>query len=332
MTTAGKRMRRGRRSGYRQTEFASALHRHMEEWSEETGKRPTMWSRWTDGVYPEFRDLAEEVVVFDSIALHSHAAHIRSSQVFAFNLFLPFRTGSRERLGERLGALLGPDLTVERVQFEWIPPGALLCELAGERPLGDEPATSVDVVMWCRLKNTEHAAVLVEVKLTESEFTPCRGRRHPENGRKDVCKEPGRFFTEPEHCFVRKTPGKLRPRRYWNIFAARYGSLRRAFPGADPEGPCPFAGPSYQPMRNFALAKALELDAYSAVTRAWVMLCAHDDNPEIAEQWAAWAKLLPNLKMAPALPASEVVRAGEAEGHAEWADWMRKRYRLKARS
>ena len=38
--------------------------------------------------------------------------------------------------------------------------------------------------------------------------------------------------------------------------------------------------------------------------------------------------LLPDPGMAPSLPASEVIRAGEAEGHGAWARWMRERYRL----
>ena len=32
--------------------------------------------------------------------------------------------------------------------------------------------------------------------------------------------------------------------------------------------------------------------------------------------------------MAPLVPESDVIRAGEFEGHADWAKWMRARYRL----
>ena len=316
--------------GYRQTPFSAALHSHMEAWCDETGKRPAMWIRWIDGVYPKLRTLATEVVRVDSVELHDHAAHLRSSQTFAFNLFLPFRDGARGRLGERLGEILGLELDIDRIQFEWVPPGPLLCELAGERPGTGEHATAVDVVLWCRLAGGGHGAALVEVKLAEAGFSRCRGRGHPDNARKDVCRSPGRFFEESDACFVRKPPGKLRHRRYWDLFAARHGSLRDAFPGADTGAPCPFAGPAYQPMRNLALARALEQDAYSTVTRAWFVLCAHDDNPQIAEQWAAWAKLLPDPAMAPMLRASELVDIGEAEGHPEWAEWMRKRYLLAA--
>ena len=55
-----------------------------------------MWAIWIDGIYPDYRDLAEKSVRADSVKLHDYAASIVSSQAFAFNLFLPFRQGSRE--------------------------------------------------------------------------------------------------------------------------------------------------------------------------------------------------------------------------------------------
>ena len=42
----------------------------------------------------------------------------------------------------------------------------------GEWPMGDEPATGVDVALWGRLENRRRAVVLVEVKLSEGGFTP----------------------------------------------------------------------------------------------------------------------------------------------------------------
>ena len=192
-----------------------------------------MWSRWTDGVYPAYRELAEQVVAADSVQLHDYAAHLLSSQAFAFNLFLPFREMSRARLSERMSDLVGVELSIDRVQFEWVPPGALLGELDGERPVGDEPATAVDVVLWSRLAGGQRAAVLIEVKLSESGFTKCRGPGHPENDRKGVCESSERFFADPDACFVRRPPRKQRNRRYWEIFAASHGGVRSAFPGAD---------------------------------------------------------------------------------------------------
>ena len=314
--------------GYRRSKFSAALHKHMEAWCDERGRRPPKWNRCTDGIHPKLRERAERAAVADSVALHDHAAHLRSSQAFAFNLFLPFRHGGSERLSAHLADLLPAPLAVERVQFEWVPAGALLGELDGERPGEDDAATAVDVVLWCRLGDAGRAAVLVEVKLAEQGFTECRGRGHPANDRKHVCREPGRFFAEHDDCFVRRSPGRARPRRYWEIFATSRGSLRDAFPGTDPVGACPFAGRAYQPMRNLAVADALVQDDYSAVSRAWFVLCAHEGNPEISEQWDAWRALLPDPGMAPVLPASEVVRIGDADGLSEWAAWMRARYML----
>ena len=285
-----------------------------------------MWAQWTDGIHPEYRGLAERVRVDDEVKLHDYAAHLLSSQAFAFNLFLPFRDGKRERLSECVSDLVGTRLLVDELRFEWVPPGALLGELDGERPVGDEPATAVDVVLWSQLADGRRAAVLIEVKLTEGGFTTCGGRTSPANRRTDVCDSARLFFEDPDTCYLRRPKRKRRDRRYWEIFTASHGSVGNAFPGADLDGGCPFAGNAQQPMRNLAIARALEQDG--TVAQAWFALCAHDQNPDVADHWEAWRGLLPDPGMAPSLPASAVIRAGEAEGHGAWAQWIRQRYRL----
>ena len=81
-------------------------------------------------------------------------------------------------------------------------------------------------------------------------------------------------------------------------------------------------------MRNLAIARGLVQGSGYAVDKAWFALCAHDGNPEAAEHWENWKRLLPDASMAPVLSASDVVRAGEDEGLVDWATWMRDRYRL----
>ena len=139
---------------------------------------------------------------------------------------------------------------METVRFEWVPPGALLGELEGDRPTDDEPATGVDVVLWSRLEDGRKAVVLVEVKLSEDGFTTCNGRRSRANRRRDVCDSARLFFGDPAACYLRRPKGKQRDRRHWQIFAGGHGSVREAFPGADMDGPCPLAGNAQQPMRN----------------------------------------------------------------------------------
>lgn len=101
-----------------------------------------MWSHWSEGIHPDYRDLGREVPVAKEVGLHNYAAHLLGSQAFALNLFLPFREGSRKALSERVSRTVGTRLLVDDVRFEWVPPGALLGELEGDRPGEDEPATA----------------------------------------------------------------------------------------------------------------------------------------------------------------------------------------------
>ena len=180
--------------------FAKSLRAHMESWCHRAGSRPRAWAKWTDGIYPDYRTLAEKSVRADSVKLHEYVTHILSSQAFAFNLFLPFRAGTKGSLSEHISEMVGARVTIDRVQFEWVPPGGLLGELDGDRPIGDEPATGVDVALWGRLKNRRRAVVLTEVKLSEGNFTHCGGRKSRRNGRRDVCESAKLFLDEPKGC------------------------------------------------------------------------------------------------------------------------------------
>lgn len=312
---------------YQPTDFERRLEAHVKEWRARVdGSRHRYWKHWTRGIYPAYRDLAETSVRADAVRLHNQAAHLRSSQAFAFNLFLPFREGKRAQLSEHVSRLLGSQLTIERVQFEWVPPGGLLGEIAGDRPVGDEPATAADVVLWSRLKNRRRSAVLLEVKLSERNFTPCGGRDSRGNQREDVCQSAALFMRDPNACYLRRPVRQRRDRRYWEIFARNYGCVRQAFPHADLSGPCPFAYDMQQPMRNLAIARGME--QAGMVQQAWFALCAHDENPDVAAHWAEWTRLLPEPSLAPILPASEVIGIGEAEGLTDWAGYMRERYQL----
>ena len=94
--------------------FAASLQAHLEEWRAGVdGSRERRWLGWADGIYPAYRQLAREVVRDDKVRLHTFADHLRSSQAFALNLFLPFRTGSRFRLSELVSETIGNEFAVE---------------------------------------------------------------------------------------------------------------------------------------------------------------------------------------------------------------------------
>lgn len=276
----------GEQVGYSRNGFYWDLRRHMEAWPGFTGQKPPMWDNWTDGIFPDYRDLATETVKSDSVELHRYAGHILSSQTFAFNLFLPFLEGQREKFSKHISSLVKDELTIDNVVFEWVPPGDLLGEIASERPEPGEPATAVDVVLWGWLSSGKRAAVLMEVKLTEDKFTHCNGRESRGNRRKDVCQSAQLFFDNPNACYLRRPVRKRRDRRYWEIFTQSYGSLQSAFPNANLEGECPFAYDMQQPMRNLAIAQGMVQE--DMVQKAWYILCAHDSNPNIAGHWQEW--------------------------------------------
>ena len=81
-----------------------------------------------------------------------------------------------------------------------------------------------------------------------------------------------------------------------------------------------------QPMRNLAIAQGLVQE--DMVQKAWYILCAHDNNPDIAGHWQEWQRLVGDAVPAPFLPASDVIAIGEQDGLADWAIYMRTRYQL----
>jgi hypothetical protein len=300
----------------------------MYEWRRQhhDGSGHPIFANWTEGIHHDFRDDAVRAVAEDEVRLHEHAAALTSSQAFAFNLFMPWRRGPRATLEAQLAKVLGESIVVDRINFEWVPPGALLGEIDGDRPKQDEPATGVDVVSWGRGGDGARVVLLLEVKLGEGGFTACGGRESRANRRPDVCASAELFFSDPSCCYLQHPRGKSRDRRYWEIFARSFGSVRASFPQATTDGPCPFAGQQQQPMRNFALAHALVQEGL--VDRAWFGLCAHDENPDVAAHWAAWQALLPSANMAPVLHASNVIEAGRDAGLIEWSSWMSERYQI----
>lgn len=284
-----------------------------------------LWPVWTDGIWPELRDLAAQVLVDDAVRPHSHLAALHSSMAFGFNLFLPFRAGAD--LAPALFPVVGR-VMVDQVTFEWIPPGRILGEIDGETPRDDEAATGIDVLLRGRRDDGSRVVVLVEVKLSEGGFSTCNGRTSRANGRPDVCDDAAAFLAEPSACYLRRPVGQQRDRRYWEIFEARHGSVSAAFPGVT-SGPCPFAGDAQQPMRQYALA--LGLEQAGLAEEAWLVLVHHDDNPDIPRHWAAWTTLVrPEARIA-RLPASALLHAGRAAGLEPWAAWMADRYRLELR-
>lgn len=310
------------------TPFQKSITASMQAWraAEVDGSRSPMWSAWLDGLHESLRSQAGYYVDSTGLKLHDFAAALASSQAFAFNLFLPFfDEPARTRLSHLITNVTGRDFQVDRIDLEWVPPGALLGEISGDQPRLDEPATGVDVVLWGTSDGVP-AAVLIEVKFSEGGFTHCGGAASTANKRPDVCASASTFLDTPALCYLNRPARATRNRRYWEIYREEYGAVAAAFPGANRKADCPFKGEMQQPMRN--LAVAIGLKQAGTVNNSWFLLCAHDTNPDVPNHWSQWQALLPPGTTAPQLLASEIVAAGAQAGLVDWASWMIRRYQL----
>jgi hypothetical protein len=282
-----------------------------------------MLDSWIDGIHPALQAGAVQVVHQDGVRLHSHANALNSSMGFAFNLFLPFRLGDPAPLAALLSTKLGRAVNVDRVVFEYDGPTEILGEVAGPAPTRDEAFTASDVAVFVHDEAGRAGIVLIEVKLTEGGFTPCGGADSRGNHRKDVCASAERFFDDPASCYLRRPFRASRDRRYWPIFEQAHGSLRAAFPGCAPTGPCPFRGHAQQLMRNHALL--LGLQQSGAASFGAFGLVHHDGNPDVTTPWDEYTASVADAGVLFRAGASEVaLAAGPSIG-----PWIINRYRLR---
>ena len=284
------------------------------------------WPHWTDGLHPALRPHVDGVLTEDGVELHDFAGARISSMVFGFNLLMPFRVGRSQPLAGLLSTLLGRALAVESVVFEFRGPGGILAELAGEDPKPREPFTASDAAVFVQ-DGASRGVVLVEVKLSENDFSRCNGATSRANRRGDVCASAAALWAEPSACYLRRPVRAQRDRRYEPIYREAYGSWEAAFPGADRDGPCPFVGDGQQPMRNLALG--LGLVQAGAVDFAAHLLLHHDRNPDVPSPWDRFAAAAAEPALLPRLPASALVAAlDDALTEPPAGQWLSERYRL----
>lgn len=292
---------------------------------------PAFWSDWTEGLHPAVRPAASAAVRADGVRLHSHVGALNSSMVFAFNLFLPFRVGDSAPLATLLSARLGRRVRVDRVQFEYTGPLAVLGETRSDTLAKREPATAVDVAVLVTDDGGRQGLVLIEVKLSESGFSVCNGAESAGNLHRAPCESAAKFLDDPSACYLRRPKRASRDRRYWTIFGNACGSLAAAFPGASREGGCPFRGDLQQPMRNHALLLGI-VQAGIAEFGA-IMLVHHDGNPDVVGPWEAYRAMVADSRCVLRMPASVVTGAADAglDARPALSSWLRERYCLEGR-
>lgn len=191
-----------------------------------------------------------------------------SSQAFAVNLFAPLTRGDVAAL---LAPVFGPVEKAEDPQFEWSDPDDRLGESSSPRP----HRTQVDVVLRGKAVDGRRVAVLVEVKYTEPDFSPCSAVDAAPLDAVGPCITPGPFGAHPSQCFQLRNWDQGDGRRYDKFLPALAAA-------SDVVG-CWFRSGLNQVMRLVALGAALhatgELDDWR------VALCAPAGNWPVQRTW-----------------------------------------------
>lgn len=320
---------------YKRTPFGDKLLLHAmrdrarrERDSSDTRTSP-MYDDWTEGIHEWVRRQAADHVEERGIRLHSHAQAVNSSMAFAFNLFMPFREYGASALEPALADALGFPVRTVGMDFEFHGPTGVLAECAGAQPTEDEMFTASDVAVHVEDERGRRGVVLVEVKLSEGGFTHCYGATSKYNKRKDVCADAAKLFEEPRDCYLRRPRHAGRDRRYWDILATQFGSVRGTVPSYSGQR-CPFEGNHQQIMRNHALALGL-VQAGEAAFAAFGLV-HHPGNHHVVEPWDDYGSMVADPAPLFRLPADALIDAAAGQG-AEWVAWaryMRERYMLPA--
>ena len=127
---------------------------------------------------------------------------------------------------------------------------------------------------------------LIEVKLSEHDFSSCSAWLSPRNDRLEVCAASGPFGNDPASCFQLRN----HDRDHRRLYDAALGPLVADDPVDD--GGCWFRFGGNQVMRNVALARSLV--SRGATDRAVVGLCAPNGHRAI---WRRWNETKQQLKV-----------------------------------
>ena len=225
--------------------FSTRLMRQLQAQIETVPRKGISYEpvRLDDLIHPECRWAWDEIAARNK--LHRYAKHVRSSQSFAVNLFGGLPTAGVRAI---LTSFFGPIASVERPVFEYEDPSDRLREtvMAGQQ-------TQVDVLLEGTKASGERVVLLVEVKLTETDFGGCSGAGDEKNDTPHLCSTPGPFGSDPLNCFKLRNGGAGERRTY-----ERYIPISSLPSSSDAFDGCWYRTSAYQPLRNVALASMLQ--------------------------------------------------------------------------
>jgi hypothetical protein len=229
---------------------------------------------------------------------HRWVRSVRSSQAFALNLFAPLTDAG---VAQVIAGMGHPVAEVESIIFEYEDESDCLAEASRRSP----HRTQVDVLLRATTVTGQRVGVLIEVKLTESDFGSCSAFQSPDNPSRATCGQPGLFGGDPNSCFQLQNHG-YGHRRY----AEALVDIPLTLPEPDAAcGGCWLRRGNSQPMRNLALAHLLVGDG--EFDRAIYALCAPSAHPTIWRRFSEFRALFGDTDRVAtcALTAETVARA-----------------------
>lgn len=271
--------------------FARRLENHLQAWASANGllDRSVFLRNVESATVPPARPALRRLV--DAGLGHRFLHHVRSSQLFALNLF----GGLTAEEATAVARLIDPAvISAELPVLEYVDP----LDRLRERTVASPHTTQIDVMIRAHTGEGAVHLLLIEVKLSEDDFGGCSAYQHAANDRLDLCATPAPFGGDPAGCYQLRNKGAGHPRTYDTWLTGLHAVAE------DPG--CPFRATGNQPMRNVALASSLL--ASGEADRATFVLCAHDDHQVIWRRWAdAQARLIGTEVAFADLPASQVL-------------------------
>jgi len=136
----------------------------------------------------------------EAIEFHDYARHVRSSQIFCFNLLYPLIIS--HEVESIISKKLGIDIDkTEEWHFEYQPNKNYLGEWSGtEKPI--KYITSVDFAVFLKDKLGKRMAFLMETKFTEEDFSQCGGFNSNGNSKKAFCREKFNISQVEQDCYL----------------------------------------------------------------------------------------------------------------------------------
>jgi len=250
-------------------------------------KNDWVYENIIDNIYPPQKYEILQYFSENNIQLHKHIKHVRSSQMFAFNILYYLLTQEQSALIQIINQKSKQTLTeITDFKFEYSLENNLLGEWKNKKLSSNDHLTSVDTIILAKDKNKKRFAFVIEVKFTEPSFSACSGEKSEYN-KKDsrlACENSVLLLDDFNNCYLQGAKGKSNLKRkyfdYFNQESFRHDKFNNI---------CPFAK-NYQSLRNHALSKALIQE--KIVDEAFFVTLYHEGNKSIEKDFKIYADVL----------------------------------------